>query len=177
MDHRKINLFMPQRFEPEHGAPYAHVFYGGPLDAYFHYKLGRLQYRTLRFERFDERGDVQGNAVINYCEEAVPFTRITEHKHFAPWEQFDLSVCFREYSSLTGPTDTPYYPLRLAHDKTLLGLYVNEAMTLDKVTFIGRLGTYRYLDMHMVIKESLDLSRVLLGQDRVQWPRFSGKPL
>ncbi len=66
---------------------FLHVFYSGPMDAYFNFKLGRLRYRSLQFDRFEDEGDFQGNAVINYCEENIPFTRITEHKHFAPWEK------------------------------------------------------------------------------------------
>ncbi|HEV8510556.1 MAG TPA: UDP-galactopyranose mutase [Gemmatimonadales bacterium] len=150
---------------------YEHTFYSGPLDAYFDYELGRLQYRTLRFERFDAEGDYQGNAVINYCEERVPFTRISEHKHFTPWESHEQTVCFREYSDLAAPGDTPYYPLRLNDDKDLLQRYVSLAEREPNVTFIGRLGTYRYLDMHLVIADSLDLAK------RSRWPTFTQPPL
>jgi UDP-galactopyranose mutase len=177
LDHKAIQVFLQQKFNPQLSHTYAHVFYSGPLDAYFNYKLGRLKYRTLQFERFEEKGDFQGNAVINYCEESVPFTRITEHKHFTPWEQHEDTICFREYSKLMEPDDTPYYPLRLTQDKVLLKKYVDEAAKTPKVTFIGRLGTYRYLDMHMVIKESLELSRIILSTSQEDWPKFSGKPL
>ena len=177
LDHPAIHLHLGQRFAAEDARGFSHTFYSGPLDAFFGHKFGRLQYRTLTFERFDETHDFQGNAVINYCDEKILFTRITEHKHLTPWENHEKTVCFREYSSLMGPEDIPYYPLRLAEDKALLTRYMNEAAETAGVTFIGRLGTYRYLDMHMVIKESLDLSRVLLTSERDKWPSFSAKPL
>lgn len=172
----RIDLRLGTRFEPERRAEFDHVFYSGPIDAFFRFDLGRLAYRSLDFERFDAVGDFQGNAVINYCDEAVPFTRISEHKHFTPWETHEKTVCFREYSKLAAPGDRPYYPLRLADDKALLGRYVERARAERGVTFIGRLGTYRYLDMHIVIGESLDLAQACLGAQPEAWPRFSGEP-
>jgi UDP-galactopyranose mutase len=147
------------------------------MDGYFKFRLGRLGYRTLSFERFVETGDYQGNPVINYCEEDIPFTRIAEHKHFAPWEEHELTVFFKEYSKLCGEGDTPYYPLRLNHDKILLERYADLAEKEDGVTFIGRLGTYRYLDMHVVIGESLDLAKTCVLTAPTTWPRFSVHPL
>jgi UDP-galactopyranose mutase len=172
-----IQVTTNQRLNAGAVKDYAHLFWSGPIDAFFDYQLGRLQYRSLRFERFDEGKDFQGNAVINYCEESVPYTRITEHKHFAPWEEHEQTVCFREYSHLCQPGDTPYYPLRLTDDKTLLKKYVDLAETQKQVTFIGRLGTYRYLDMHVVIGESLDLAKVCLQKPLEDWPSFSQSPL
>ena len=154
---------------------FSHVFYSGPLDAWFDHRLGRLGYRSLVFDRFETDGDYQGNSVINYCEEAVPFTRITEHKHFAPWESHAGTVCFREYSKQMEPGDIPYYPIRLTKDKTILSRYVDLAREETGVTFIGRLGTYRYLDMHMAIGETLDLAQQGLAENR--WPVFSPEPL
>lgn len=179
LDHSAIKVHLAKRYEKEMKKHYAHVFFSGPMDAYFGYKLGRLQYRSLVFERFDAKGDFQGNPVINYCDENVPFTRITEHKHFAPWENHENTVCFREYSKLADENDIPYYPIRLTSDKELLQLYIEEASRESGVTFIGRLGTYRYLDMHMVIGEALDLSKQLLANPRSSedWPKFSQHPL
>lgn len=147
------------------------------MDGYFDYRLGRLNYRTLRFERFEDTGDHQGNPVINYCEENVPYTRVAEHKHFAPWEKHEKTVCFREYGAQCGPDDTPYYPMRLEDDKRLLTRYVELAHKTPRLTFIGRLGTYRYLDMHVVIGESLDLAKACLASEPEAWPKFSGAPL
>jgi UDP-galactopyranose mutase len=178
LDHSDIKVRLGERLSPESKNQFDHMFWCGPVDAYFGYKLGRMQYRTLKFERFDESGDFQGNAVINYCDEKVPYTRIAEHKHFTPWEEHVQTVCFKEYSALCGDNDTPYYPLRLEKDKSLLEQYVKLADKEKNVTFIGRLGTYRYLDMHVVIGESLDLSKNILAQDEsLEWPKFSQNPL
>jgi len=177
LDHPLIEVRLQERLRPAHRSEFSHVFWSGPLDAFFDYALGRLQYRTLVFERFEDTGDHQGNPVINYCDEQVPFTRISEHKHFAPWEQHDRTVCFREYSKAMAPGDIPYYPVRLANDKALLEQYVTLAHETSGVTFIGRLGTYRYLDMHVVIAETLDLARQCLARDaRQAWPVFSVDP-
>jgi UDP-galactopyranose mutase len=177
LDHPAIEVRLSDRFDPSMKDGFDHVFFSGPMDGYFRYQLGRLQYRSLSFERFDEVGDFQGNAVINYCEEDVPYTRIAEHKHFTPWESHDGTVCFREYSSLTGEGDVPYYPLRLTDDKALLAQYMELAEQEEGVTFIGRLGTYRYLDMHVVIGESIDLAQVCLQAPLSDWPSFSKPPL
>jgi UDP-galactopyranose mutase len=177
LDHPSIEVRLAERFEPELKPQFDHVFFSGPMDGYFRYRLGRLQYRSLIFERFDAAGDFQGNAVINYCEEQVPYTRIAEHKHFAPWESHDQTVCFREYSKLTEEGDVPYYPLRLTGDKELLSRYVELAEGEDGLTFIGRLGTYRYLDMHVVIGESLDLAQLCLATPMDTWPAFSNAPM
>lgn len=177
LDHPAIQLRLNTRFEPEFKNDYPYVFYSGPMDGFYHFSLGRLQYRSLIFERFDDTGDFQGNPVINYCEEQVAHTRISEHKHFAPWESHEKTVCYREYSKQTGPDDIPYYPLRLANDKALLQQYIELASQEKNVTFIGRLGTYRYLDMHVVIGEALDLAKILASTDQNHWPRFSNKPL
>jgi UDP-galactopyranose mutase len=177
LDHPEIKVFLGKRLCRQQKNDFDHVFWSGPMDAYFDYELGRLGYRTLKFERFDEKGDFQGNAVINYCNEEVPYTRITEHKHFAPWEEHEKTVCFREYSDLCTENDTPYYPLRLNQDKELLENYIELINAESQVTFIGRLGTYRYLDMHVVIGESLDLAKICLETDMNQWPKFSNSPL
>ena len=177
LDHPDIKLQLGRKFEPQQSKDFDHVFYSGPMDSFFAYNLGRLQYRSLVFEKFERSGDYQGNAVINYCQEKVPFTRITEHKHFAPWETHEKTICFQEYSKLAEPADIPYYPLRLTDDKLLLQKYVELALKEPKVTFIGRLGTYRYLDMHVVIGESLDLAQQLLADSEVaHWPKFSVNP-
>lgn len=177
LDHDAIEVRLEERLDPTAKHDFAHVFWSGAMDAFFGYELGRLQYRTLVFKRFESTGDFQGNPVINYCEERVPFTRITEHKHFAPWEAHEGTVCFREYSKQTEPGDVPYYPVRLAGDKALLRRYLALAERETNVTFIGRLGTYRYLDMHVVVGESLDLAAHLKRAHQDEWPRFSTHPL
>lgn len=177
LDHADIEVRLGQRLDPERKKEFDHIFWSGPMDGYFNFKLGRLGYRTLKFEKFVESGDYQGNPVINYCEQHVPYTRIAEHKHFTPWETHEKTVCFKEYSALCGEKDTPYYPLRLNDDKDMLEKYVGMVNKEDKLTMIGRLGTYRYLDMHVVIGESLDLAKTCLTTDIASWPKFSANPL
>ena len=159
LDHPRIIVHLNTHFTREMGQGFDHVFYSGPLDGYFDFELGRLGYRTLDFERFDYQGDYQGCAVMNYGEEDVPYTRITEHKHFAPWEEHDRSVCYREFSRAAGEGDIPYYPIRQVKEKELLSAYVELANATNDVTFVGRLGTYRYLDMDVTIREALDTAR------------------
>jgi UDP-galactopyranose mutase len=156
LDHPGITVHLDTVFDRTQAANYDHVFYSGPLDGYFDYELGRLGYRTLDFERFSYDGDYQGCAVMNYGEVDVPYTRITEHKHFSPWESHEGSICYREFSRAAEPDDIPYYPIRQVAEKALLGDYVKLAEAARGVTFVGRLGTYRYLDMDVTIREALD---------------------
>jgi UDP-galactopyranose mutase len=160
LDHPGITVSLNSTFRRAEAAAYDHVFYSGALDGWFDFELGRLGYRTLDFERFTHAGDYQGCAVMNYGDEDTPYTRITEHKHFAPWEDHAGSVLYREYSRACGPDDVPYYPIRLVHEKAMLGKYVERARAEAGVTFVGRLGTYRYLDMDVTIREALDCARV-----------------
>ncbi len=159
LDHPGITVKLETVFDRAMGDEYDHVFYSGPLDGYFNYELGRLGYRTLDFERFEFDGDYQGCAVMNYGEESVPYTRITEHKHFSPWESHEGSVCYREFSRAATPDDIPYYPIRQVKEKAQLADYVALAEQAKGVTFVGRLGTYRYLDMDVTIREALDTAR------------------
>jgi UDP-galactopyranose mutase len=151
-----IELRLGTRFE-DLNESFAHVIYSGPIDRYFDYAEGRLGYRTLDFERFEADGDYQGSAVINYCDEDVRFTRITEHKHFAPWEaeSHERTVCYREFSRFCEPGDVPYYPIRQVDEEAMLRRYVERANATDGVSFVGRLGSYRYLDMDVTIGEAL----------------------
>lgn len=178
LDHPGIDLHLNTRFSRAQAGAYDHVFYSGALDGWFGCDLGHLGYRTLDFERFTHQGDWQGCAVMNYGEESVPFTRITEHKHFAPWENHEGSVLYREYSRACGPDDIPYYPIRLVREKALLADYAARAQAEDGVTFMGRLGTYRYLDMDVTIREALDTARGFLAarQARQAPPTFMVAP-
>ncbi|MGZ3214955.1 UDP-galactopyranose/dTDP-fucopyranose mutase family protein [Paracoccus sp. T5] len=161
LDHARITVELGQEYDDGMAQGVDHVVWSGPLDGYFGYRLGRLGYRTLDFERFTYQGDYQGCAVMNYGDRAVPFTRITEHKHFSPWEAHEGSVCYREYARAAEPGDTPYYPVRLVQEKALLERYVALAQETRGVTFVGRLGTYRYLDMDVTVREALDAARVI----------------
>lgn len=176
LDHPGIELRLSTRFTREEASDYDHVFYSGPIDGWFDYAYGRLGYRTLDFERFVYQGDYQGCAVMNYGDVAVPYTRITEHKHFSPWESHEGSVCYREFSRACGPDDIPYYPIRLVAEKAMLGEYVARAGAETGVTFVGRLGTYRYLDMDVTIREALDTARAFLDAGGCL-PAFIQSPL
>ena len=164
LDHPAITVHLNTTFTRDQVGDYDHVYYSGPLDGFFDYELGRLGYRTLDFERFTYEGDYQGCAVMNYGEEDVPYTRITEHKHFAPWEEHAGSVCYREVSRACGEDDIPYYPIRQVKEKALLADYEALAAEVENVTFVGRLGTYRYLDMDVTIREALDAARAYLAK-------------
>ncbi|MEO1797497.1 MAG: UDP-galactopyranose mutase [Pseudomonadota bacterium] len=175
LDHPGVTVELGARVSRADAGGPDHIFFSGPLDAWFDGALGPLGYRTLDFERFVSDGDYQGCAVMNYGDDDVPFTRITEHKHFAPWESHDKTVCYREFSRLCGPDDTPYYPIRLANEKSVLADYVARADAEKGVTFVGRLGTYRYLDMDVTIREAMDVAAAFLRDGTT--PAFVHRPL
>lgn len=158
LDHPRIKVELGKSLSRTDAGSFDHMFWTGPIDSYFDYEHGRLGYRTLDFESEVHDGDYQGCPVLNYCDEDVPFTRITEHKHFAPWESHDRTVIYREFSRLCGEKDIPYYPIRLVKEKEQLGQYVEMARREANATFVGRLGTYRYLDMDVTIFEALKVA-------------------
>jgi len=155
LDHPSISVSLGVSKSRADLAGFDHVVWSGPIDAYFDFEHGRLGYRTLDFDKQTHDGDYQGCPVMNYCDADVPYTRITEHKHFAPWETHDKTVTYHEYSRLCGEEDVPYYPIRLVEEKEQLLRYVERARAERDVTFLGRLGTYRYLDMDVTIHEAL----------------------
>ena len=138
-----------------------HVVYTGPLDAFFDYRLGRLEYRSLRFENDHlEIGNYQGNAVINYTDREVPFTRIIEHKWFEFGRDEDgndlpTTVISREYPAEWKPGDEPYYPINDRKNNDLAEAYRKLAASESRVIFGGRLCDYRYYDMDAVIEQAL----------------------
>ena len=159
IDHPNINILLNTKFHPgDDVSAYDHVFYTGPLDAYFNYNAGRLGYRTVTFEKNYAADDYQGVSQMNFCDEEIPYTRIAEHKHFTPWEKHDKTVYFKEFSKETGENDLPYYPKRLAADKQILEQYRKQAQSLKGISFLGRLATYRYMDMHHVIGEAMQFA-------------------
>ncbi len=179
LDHPNITVALSTRVSRNELSAYDHAFWSGPIDAYFDFRHGRLGYRTLDFEAQVVAGDYQGCPVVNYCDADVPYTRITEHKHFAPWESHDTSVIYREFSRLCGDADVPYYPIRLVKEKAQLVEYVQLARNERGVTFLGRLGTYRYLDMDVTIHEALavaDATKAAFA-DGAHPPAFLTDPL
>jgi UDP-galactopyranose mutase len=161
LDHPEVSIELNTTWVPNMNLDFRHVVYTGPIDQYFGCDAGSLGYRTVFWDCADGVGDLQGNAVINYCDLDDPFTRIHEHKHFAPWEEHGRSLLFTEYSKETGSGDIPYYPKRLSADLALLSSYQARAQREKIVTFVGRLATYRYLNMDAVIAEALDASDLL----------------
>ncbi len=182
LNHPSIKVHLSTRFDPSSHSEFGefdHVVWTGPIDAFFNFEFGRLGYRTLDFVPEISDGDYQGHPVVNYCDIDVPYTRITEHKHFAPWEDHARTVVYREFSRLCGETDTPYYPIRLVKEKEQLLNYVQRARSAKGVTFIGRLGTYRYLDMDVTIHEALLASKAMLEclAKQQPMPSFSVDPM
>lgn len=141
------------------GDTFDRVLYTGMIDEYFDYCLGELQYRSLRFEEELLSGceNYQGNAVVNYTEREIPYTRIIEHKHFEFGTQPD-TVITREYPAAWARGDEPYYPINDEHNGNLYRQYAQLAAKEKNVLFGGRLGQYRYFDMDKVIAEALKLA-------------------
>lgn len=137
---------------------YDKVLYTGMIDEYFNYQLGNLEYRSLRFEKEDmpECDNYQGNAVINYTERSVPYTRIIEHKHFE-FGKGDGTVITKEYPAAWKQGDEPYYPVNDEKNNKLFAAYQKLAEKEKKVLFGGRLGQYRYYDMDKVVENALDM--------------------
>jgi UDP-galactopyranose mutase len=137
------------------------VVYTGPVDAYFGYRAGALSWRTLDFElEVKDVGDFQGTSVMNYADEDVPYTRIHEFRHFHPERDHypnDKTVIMREFSRFADKGDEPYYPINTAEDRQRLLEYRDLAKAEQDVLFGGRLGTYKYLDMHMAIGSALTM--------------------
>ncbi|WP_410667316.1 UDP-galactopyranose mutase [Amycolatopsis sp. cmx-4-68] len=135
--------------------------YTGPLDRYFGYSAGRFTWRTVDFEsEVAETGDFQGTSVVNYNDQEVPYTRIIEFRHFHPERDYpkDKTVIFREFSRFANEEDEPYYPINTPENREKLEAYRELAKTEAReknVLFGGRLGTYKYLDMHMAIGSAL----------------------
>lgn len=132
------------------------IVYTGPLDQYFQYEYGVLSYRTVRFEtEILDMENYQGNAVVNYTEREVPYTRIIEHKHFEFGTQ-PKTVISREYPTEWKPGMEPYYPINDQENEELANKYRERAQEEKGVIFGGRLGNYQYYDMDKVVRAALD---------------------
>ena len=144
------------------------VVFTGPIDQYFDYQLGTLQYRSVRFEtELLDTDNFQGNAVINYTDAETPYTRIIEHKHFEfgkdeEGRELPKTVISREYSAEWRPGDEPYYPVNDAENSSLYLQYKALAEKEEGVLFGGRLGEYKYYDMDQVIAKALEDSKRFL---------------
>lgn len=164
LKHENIDIRLGVDFDHNMKDDFSHIFYSGTLDGYYNYEYGRLPYRTLKFNRFVAKGDFQGCAVMNYCDKLKPFTRITEFKYFTPWETFENTIYIEECSKDCGANDIPYYPISLVKNPPILSKYKTLALNDIKTTFIGRLGTYRYLDMDVTIRESLNIANEFVNK-------------
>ena len=138
------------------GIVYDKVLYTGMIDEYFNYKLGELQYRSLRFEHevMENCDNYQGNAVVNYTEREIPYTRIIEHKHFE-FSSCPGTIITREYPSTWQKGNEPYYPVNDERNNALFARYQELADAEKNVLFGGRLGQYKYYDMDKVIEAAL----------------------
>ncbi|PJI07578.1 MULTISPECIES: UDP-galactopyranose mutase [Clostridium] len=138
------------------------VVYTGPVDAYFNYKFGVLQYRSVRFEtEVLDIPNFQGNAVVNYTDRETPYTRIIEHKHFE-FQNQSKTVVSREYSTEWKLGDEPYYPVNDEKNSALYEKYKGLTETQDNVIFGGRLGEYKYYDMDKVVEVALEKAKKVL---------------
>lgn len=154
----KLNYdFFEHRNELENMAE--KIVFTGPIDQFYDYCFGELEYRSVRFEtEILDTDNYQGNAVVNYTEYGVPYTRIIEHKHFEYGTQ-PKTVISREYSDKWNRDKEPYYPINNDKNNKLYEKYKELAKKDKKVIFGGRLGQYKYYDMHKVIEEALNCVR------------------
>ncbi len=170
LDHPKITIrlgcdFFAVRDSLPAGAT---VIYTGPIDRYFDYRCGRLGWRTLDFETESlDEDDHQGTAVLNYADTDVPYTRVHEFKHLHPERHHDgRTTIMREYSRFAGVDDDPYYPINTPADRKTYDAYRALADAEEGVFFGGRLGSYRYLDMHQAIGAAFKLFERLAARHR-----------
>ena len=144
-----------KEFAAKNGNVSNKVLYTGMIDEYFDYQLGVLEYRSVRFEQERyEMDNYQGNAVVNYTDREVPYTRIIEHKHFEFGKQ-PVTIISKEYSSEWHKGDEPYYPVNNEKNDSLYERYCQLAESEKNVIFGGRLGSYKYYDMDKVIEAAL----------------------
>ncbi|MFC3932049.1 UDP-galactopyranose mutase [Streptococcus dentapri] len=162
LDHANIDVETGVDFfadREQYLADFPKIVFTGMIDQYFDYQLGTLEYRSLRFEteKLDMK-NYQGNAVVNYTDDQTPYTRIIEHKHFEFGTQ-DKTIITKEHSKTWTKGDEPYYPVNNDRNNRLYKAYKQLADQQDKVIFGGRLGQYRYYDMHQVIVAALQCVR------------------
>lgn len=168
LDHPLIDVRTSTPFDLDDAERFDHVFWTGSLDAWFRFGLGRLRYRTLDF-RWHVSTDTpfQGVALMNWPDIDVVYTRVVEHAYLSPTVEFPdgVSVVSFETPREARPSDVPFYPLRLADDRSLLDRYVDMGWRSLGVSFVGRLGTYRYIDMDVAVAEALDAARRFVDGD------------
>ncbi|AOZ95627.1 UDP-galactopyranose mutase [Butyrivibrio hungatei] len=158
-DFVKIEGNVPaQPLSSVNGDEFDNMLFTGMIDEFFGYKLGTLEYRSLRFETEDlpDVDNYQGNAVVNYTEREIPYTRIIEHKHFE-YGNGKGTIVTREYPATWKHGDEPYYPMNDEKNNTLFAKYLDLAKEYPNIQFGGRLGAYKYYNMDQVIRAALDM--------------------
>ncbi len=163
LDHPNIRIMTNTDFEDiRNDVHYDHLIYSGPIDEYFGFRFGKLPYRSLRFEHLNvDREWFQKTAVVNYPSENVPYTRITEYKHLTGQHHEQTSLTY-EYPAAEGD---PYYPIPRDENQLLYRRYRELADATPGVSFVGRLGTYRYYNMDQVVGQALTLFNKLMGTE------------
>ena len=141
------------------------IIYTGEIDRFYDYRFGALEWRSLRFEEeIIDKSDYQGNAVINYTEYEVPYTRIAEHQYFEPGAKHQKTVITKEYSKTWSRGDEAYYPINNQRNSELYAKYKELADKENNVFFGGRLGTYSYYNMDVVVEKALQLVESILAK-------------
>ncbi len=153
-----------KEWEQTREVPFDKVIFTGMIDEFYNYELGELEYRSLEFEEIPlpKCDNYQGNAVVNYTEYEIPYTRIIEHKHFE-YKDVKGTVITKEYPKTWTRDEEPYYPINNNRNNELFQKYLEKAQKEDKVIFGGRLGQYKYFDMDKVIESALDRVDIELG--------------
>ena len=141
------------------------IIYTGEIDRFFNYQLGALEWRSLRFEdEIIDMPDYQGNAVVNYTEYEIPYTRIAEHQHFEPGIKHKKTSITKEYSQKWKQGDDPYYPLNDERNTALYADYIKLAEQRGNIYFCGRLGGYAYYNMDTIVEKALQFVESLLNK-------------
>lgn len=158
LSNNKIKIFLNTKFsdfEDTWQRDYKYLIYTGPIDEYFKFCFGELPYRKVLFKELRAK-DILGNAIINFTDLSVPFTRIHEHKWFTPEHNFSDSIGFEEYSESTSSRYKPFYPVRNAESNIIYKKYENLLSNEKNVIFLGRLAEFKYLNMDQVIESALN---------------------
>jgi UDP-galactopyranose mutase len=167
LDHPNIEVRLnTDYFEIRNGAEGIPTLYTGPIDRFFNYQHGHLDWRTIDFEHnVHETPDYQGCTVMNYADAEIPFTRIHEFKHYHPERPYTgRTVTFTEFSRVAGKADDPYYPVNTPRNTRLLEQYQSETAGLNNIWFGGRLGAYRYFDMDDTVEAALKLAEQIIKE-------------
>lgn len=180
-DHPKIRVRLGHKFSRRSPRDFDHVFHSGAIDQHFDYDLGALGYRNVGWDSSETNFEPGGLAQLNYLSPDIRYTRRIDHARLSPWVQTEKTLVSKEYAFETKPGEIPFYPKRLAKDKAIFEEYRTLARRTRDITFIGRLGTYQYLDMWEVISQMLALaeqvkSQAPTGSSSLDLPKVYDRP-